>query len=208
MPTGLHIGDDAIPWSKRTAFIPWTSFMSIGNIALDGGSALIWITQGSGTTAGTPLVGEIGATSTDIAGIEIAAAGDLISTYWPFPADLDTSDPEIYFRVHFTHETTGADTPDWKVHYLWRAAQEGFLEPVAGATAITSILDHAVAALADSLEITAWTVAATQPASTDDAAIFALEADHLGSAGGGEMFILGLEIQYKVDMLTDTGPAD
>lgn len=208
MPTGLHIGDDAIPWSKRTAFIPWTSFMSIGNIALTGDATNIWVSAGSGETAGAALVGEIGATSTDIAGIEIAAAGDLINTYWPFPSDLDTSDPEIYFRVHFVHETTDTDTPDYKVHYLWRAKQEGFLEPVAGATAVTSILDHAVAATADSLEVTAWTVAATQPGSADVAGIFAVEADHLGSAGAGEMFILGLEIQYKVDMLTDTGPAD
>jgi len=208
MGKGIHINDDAMPWDTRTAFIPWTSFMSIGNIALDGNAANIWITEGSGTTAGTPLVGEIGATSTDVAGVEIAAAGDLISTYWPYPSELDTSDPELFFRVHFVHEGAAADTPDFKVHYLHRAKQEGFLEPVAGATAVTSILDHTCSTTADSLELTAWTIAATQPASTDVGSLLAVEADHLGSASAGEIFILGVEMRFKVNMLTDTGPAD
>ena len=113
---GMHINDAVFPFKPMSTFIPWTSFMSIGNIALDGNAANIWISQGSGTTAGTPLVGEMGATSTDIATIEIAAAGDLISTYWPFPQHFNTADPEVYFRVHFIHEATDADTPDFKIH--------------------------------------------------------------------------------------------
>lgn len=208
MGTGLHINDDVMPWNARRKFIGWREFMSIGNIALDGNAANIWITQGSGTTAGTPLVGEIGATSTDIAGIEIAAAGDLLSTYLPLPGDMDLSDPQLFFRVHFVHESTSADAPIWKVHYLHRAKQEGFLEPVAGATAVTTLAAHTCGTTADSLEITVWTVAATQPASTDHAIILAVEADDLGSASAGELFFLGVEIQYKADMLDDQGPAD
>lgn len=204
--TGQHVDDDGMPWKTRSWYIGWREFKSIGNIALDGNAANIWITQGSGTTAGTPLVGEIGATSTDVAGIEIAAAGDLISTYTPFPSDMDMDDPQLYFRVHFVHEGAAADTPDWKVHYLYRAAQEAFLEPVAGATAVTSILDHTCSTTADTLEITAWGVAATQPASTDDGMIVAVEADDLGSASAGEIFILGLECRYKPAMLDGQAP--
>lgn len=207
MGKGRHISDDAFSWNNRSFFIPWTEFMSMGNIALDGAAANIWISGGSGTTAGTPLVGEIGATSTDIAGIETAADGDLASTYWPFPSDMDMDDPQVMFRVHFTHESTTADLPIWKVIHLDRAIQEGFLEPVANATETVTFAAHTVSTTADSLEITAWKAAATQPASTDDGMLLAVELDSHGGATGGEIFILGLECAYKAAFLDGQGPA-
>jgi len=206
MGKGVHISDDAYQWIDQTVFIPWTSFMSIGNIALDGESALIWITEGSGTTAGTPLVGEIGATSTDIAGISMAAAGDLISTYWILPSNMNMTDPGVNCRVHFVHIATGADTPIWKVHHLDLAKQQAVLEPVGDATEVVTFGAHTCSTTADSLEVTAWKALATQPASTDVGWLLALELDAVGSASADEIFILGLEFGYSTNLLSSQGP--
>lgn len=208
MGKGRHISDDAFSWKARSFFIPWTEFMSMGNLALTGDGQNIWITGVSGTTAGTPLVGEIGATSTDIAGIEIGADGDLASTYWPFPSDMDMDAPQVMFRVHFVHEGAAADVPVWKVVHLDVAAQEGFLEPVANATETVTFAAHTCGTTADSLEITAWKAAATQPGSADNGMLLAVELDNHGSATAGEIFILGLECGYKAAFLDGQGPAD
>lgn len=211
MGKGVHINDAAMPWNKRSAFLPWTSFMSITTLAIDEGGATSFgagESVGSPATAGAAVLDEIGATSTDVFGISIAAAGDLVSTFWPFPTDLDTSDPQLEYRVHFVHEATDADEPVWKVHHLDVAKQEAFAEPVANATEVVTFTAHTCSTTADTLEVTAWEAASTNPGSSDVAQIIAVEADNLGSASADEILFVGLEIRYKADMLDDQGPAD
>lgn len=211
MGKGVHIGDSAFPVKKRTATIGWNQFMSFTVGAVnEGGSAnsAEGVLHVSGQTAGAPFAQEIGATSTDVYGMQIAAAGDLCSTFWLFPDDLDTSDPQLEFRIAFVHEATGADTPIWKVHHLDRAKQEAFAEPVAGATEAVTFAAHTCSTTADTLEVTDWKAAATNPASTDVGMVLAVEADDLGSASANEISFVALQIRYKADLLDDQGPAD
>ena len=179
----------------------------MGNIARTGAATNIWVSSGSAATAGTPLVGEIGATSTDIAAIETAADGDLASTYWVFPSDMDMDNPNMSFRVFFVHEGAAADLPIWKVVHLDLAAQDAFAEPVANATETVTFPAHTCGATADSLEVTAWAAVTTQPDSADVAMLLAVERDSHGSASAGEIFILGVGVRYKTSLFDGQGPA-
>ncbi len=184
----MPINDDNIGWNRKRLWLPATAFLGFLE------SAGVNTSLG----AGTPVYAET-LSAIQLADIAINAAGNEIHNIIPIPWDMDLTQP-MRFRVWFTHNSTDADTPIWKVHYLFYAKQAALASAITGADEVVTFDAHTVSTTAGVLEITAWAESNSETLWRDgDFAIgFAVECDSLGSAGANEIGFFGLEIQYVV----------
>lgn len=184
------IRDFNMEWLEARVFIPAQAFT--GYVAA--------------TTAGTfeePTSANTGAaeltelSTFGLVGLQIGAAGDMVSTIWMTPYDLDIT-KQIRFRVWWTQSsTTATDTIDWIVTYQ-RIVEEStvLVDPV---TALNTVVP-----LADASSGTAWHMQASgfgiiNRNTLVDTNVFLnlrVEADAIGTFSADEPFFLGLEIRY------------
>ena len=148
--------------------------------------------------AGVAVMGEVLAAA-QLAGMVVGAAGDEIFHLWKIPWDLDRDQP-IHARIHFAHATTDADDPDWKIFLKGLSHHQAFTAANSSADATLTFPALAVAELANSYEKTSWqmTSGTSKLAADDIFAMIATECNGLGSAGAGEINLLGIEIAYTI----------
>jgi len=206
---GRHISDDAFPFRKRSFWISWRDMEGITNLELqeDGltNHNVLGMTMASPASAGAPIT--VQAHDLDLYALSIATVGDAVHCLWVFPEDMDMSNPGVEFRVCFIHESTGADTPIWKVHHVDLAAQQEMVNAMAAATSVVTFAAHTCSTTDDSFEVTAWAPIGTEPASADRAMLLAVECDNLGSASANEIKFFQLGIRYNAAVLDAQGPA-
>lgn len=196
--------DRNIAWNYGRFFITAREFSSVTNIALDGNAANKGISNGSPDTDGAPIAGDFGTTATECWGISIGAAGDEIATYIPIGWDWDVLENPLEFRVWFTHQSTDADAPIWKVHLLPRTAGSEALLPVLdNATEVVTAAALTVSTTADVVEKTVWKASTVGTfVAADNFLGISVECDDLGSASADEIILAGLEIRYTVKATT------
>jgi hypothetical protein len=147
--------------------------------------------------AGTAVFGEI-ISAAQLSALLMNAAGNEVHHILPIPWDMDTTQP-MRFRVWFTHASTDADAPIWKVHYRFYAKQEAIGTAMTADESVT-FTAHTVSTTSGVLEVTAWAESASETyiREGDFGLGLAVECDSLGSATANEIGFFGLEIQYTV----------
>ena len=185
----MPINDDNIGWNRKRIFISAKDMLGL----LEDTSSKYLTSLG----AGTPVFGEI-ISAAQLAAMLMNAAGNEIHHIMPIPWDMDTTQP-MRFRVWFTHASTDADAPIWKVHYRYYAKLEAIGTAMTADESVT-FTAHTVSTTSGVLEVTAWAESASETyvREGDFAIGLALECDSLGSATANEIGLFGLEIQYTV----------
>ena len=180
------IQDNAIAWNRKRKFIPCSDMTGFG------------ADQITSLGNGTPLFQEALAAS-ELGGLAIASAGDEIYHFWPLPWDFDRFQP-IRFRLWFTHSTTDTDNPDWRIDYKALAKQAAISDARDSGDEIITFAAAAVSAVADGLEILSWQESSSDLyiTSAGVALQIAIECNGLGGAGGNEITLMGLEMEYTV----------
>ena len=194
--------DKNIAWKRGRFFIPARRFASVTNIALTGDAMNKGISNGSPDTDGAPVAGDYGTTATECWGISIAAAGDEIAHYMPIGGNWDTTQ-SFEFKVWFSHQSTTADAPIWKVHTLFRTASGDALLPILdNADEVMTFDAHTCSTTADVVEGTDWKRAVADVAGTNDLIGISVECDDLGGASADEIILIGLEVGFTVKATT------
>ena len=194
--------DANIAWKRGRFFIPARRFASVTNMALSGAGEAKGVTNGSPDTDGTPLAGDYGTTATECWGISIAAAGDEIAHYMPIGWNWDTTQ-HFEFKVWFSHQSTTADAPIWKVHVLYRTAGVDALLPILdNADEVLTFDAHTCSTTADVAEGTDWKRAVGMTAGINNLIGISVECDDLGGASGDEIILIGLEVGFTVGATT------
>ena len=189
------IKDEQIAWNRKRKFLP--AYTMLGMLAD--------ASQG----AGTPTLGAEPVAASELVGLQIAAAGDEVYTFWPLSWDFDRFQP-VRFRLWFTHSSTDEDTPDWIVSYKAIAKQAAMTDAKSSSDEDVAFAATAVSATANSLEALNWEESASdlKIESTDKALLIAVECNGLGGASANEITFYGLEIEYTVGACKDSNFRD
>lgn len=140
--------------------------------------------------AGAPVLTHFN--SLGVTGFLIAASGDLVSTLWPFPAQIDEAEPiELY--VHFFHVATDADAPVFKFHYKEQTAQAA--GTITSPTTVT-FAAHTCSTTANSYERTAVKTVSANSFTRGSTYIISLECDDISTAEVTDIYMVGLEMKY------------
>lgn len=184
------IKDKSVASRLKRIFIPARVMAGV----LDDGTSGVPASLG----AGGAIFAEILAAS-ELAGMQIGAAGDEVYHSMMLPWDLDPDHP-LRFRVVFVHTSTDADTPVWKLSYKFIGKQAAISDAADSPDELLTFAAHTCSTTANTLEVTLWKKSAsnTKIASTDVAVLLALECDNLGSASADEILLVGLEMQYTI----------
>lgn len=191
----MPLNDDNMGWNRKRVFIPIRNFSGV----LDDNTSGVPASLG----AGVPVFAEISA-AFELAGMQIAAAGDEVYHFMPIPWDMDTTQP-MRFRVWFIHTSTDADIISWKLDYKFIAKQAALSDARSSADEAMTFANHTCSTTANSMEVTAWKESNSHDywRNGDFALALALEADSLGDGSANELLVLGLEIQYTVKAMTN-----
>ena len=183
----MPINDDNIGWNRKRLWIPANAFSGI----LEATNLLTSLGDG------TAVFGEL-ISAAQLAMLYINAAGNEVHHILPIPWDMDTTQP-MRFRVWFTHASTHADAPVWKVHYRFYAKQAAIGTAMTADESVT-FTAHTVSTTSGVLEVTEWAESASETyvRNGDFGLGLAVECDSLGSASANEIGFFGLEIQYTV----------
>ena len=186
----MPIRDDAIAWKTKREFIP-AAYMT-GMLTGAGANA----SQGAG--GAVHAAHSVGASELTI--VQAGAAGDEIYHFWPFPWDFDRSYP-IRWRPIFSHASTTADTPTFRLAYMCRADGEAIADVTAHET---STISGAVSTTEDALEVWDWTelTSPSYVAAADYGMLINFSVSYLGGASANEIEIFGLELEYTIRSTT------
>lgn len=133
--------------------------------------------------------------------VQIGADGDEVYHFWKIPYDMDIDEP-LRWRPIYSHSSTDADVPVWKLDYMGIADGEAIADIT---THESTTISGAVSTTANALEIPSWKSTSSESyiTSTDYGILIRLECDSLGGASANEIEVFGLEIQYTVKMCDD-----
>lgn len=178
----MPIIDRSIAWKTVRQFITINEFAGMSPI------------DGVGWGTGAPTIQEV--STFGVGGMQAGAAGDMLATVFPIPWNLNR-DKKVRGRVFFSHSQAAADTPDFIV------GTKFFAKTVALTTAespeASGAITHTNTATAFALEVTNWIDLNWNDYITNDdvLALINLEINGLGSAGGDEITIIGLELEWE-----------
>jgi hypothetical protein len=130
--------------------------------------------------------------------VQVGAASDEFYDMFMIPWDMDIDHP-LRWRLIFSHSSTDADTPTFTFDYMARA--EG--EAVADITSHESTTHSgAVSTTGDAIEVTSWVSTSSHSyiTSSDVLLLTRVTATNLGGASANEMELIGLQLEYTVQM--------
>jgi hypothetical protein len=189
------IKDHNIAWKTKRVFFPARQMAGVWDDGTTGIPASLGV--------GAALFAEILA-DTELAGMQIGAAGDEVYHFWPLPWDFDRDRP---FRVRFWFiaTQTDADAPIFKCIYKAIAKQAALTDAAATPDETITLGAHTVSTVANSLEVTDWkkSVSNTKITASDLALLLDFECDDLGGGSADEMLLLGAEIEYVIKATAD-----
>lgn len=186
------IRDKNIAWKTKRVYLPC---FNMGGVLADAA-------QG----AGAPVFAAHSVAASELVIMQVAAAGDEVYTFWPFPQDFDADYP-LRFRIWFSHSSTTADTPDWVLSYKALGDGDAITDAKDSADEDVAFAAAAVSTTANALEVLDWekSVSNTKIDSTDHALMMALECNGLGGASANEIEVFGIEVEYTIQATASDG---
>ena len=178
----MPIRDTSIAWKTRRVFRDARTMTGNLNGTFDGEGGVVMAAHSVGASE-----------------LTIAQAGadlDELYDFWAFPDDFDRTEP-VRWRPVFSHASTTADTPTFKLEYM--CIGDG--EAIADVTSHnTTTISGAVSTTEDALEVWDWTDTDSDSyvASTDYGMLYTLVVHDLGGASANEIEIFGVELEYTV----------
>ena len=191
----MPIRDKAIGWKRRRIFLHPIDFASQW---LEDGTSKVMTGQG----AGTPVFAALGVAASELTGIAIGAAGDEVYAFLPIPWDLDPDYP-VWARIWFTHDSTDADTPDWRVDFKLIKKQIAISDAKSSPDLTLTFAAKAVSTTSGALEVLQWEKGSLTFDEDDLAMMIAVECNGLGNASANEIKFMGLELAYTVRATVD-----